>query len=245
MRPYFLILAGVTAAAIALVVLIGTGRHQREGLRRPVDPPQTTGSLTVTDQSWTCNGPVALDLVKVTENSGTGAKDAVYLGKNCTGSIGRIEVDTWTGDGVKVQNSDPVAHDLLIGGGYVRCHDKEPTLHQDGVQAMGGTNILFSGVALDCGRADATLVDADWFVNKSGTGASTPTDVVCDGCTLGPGPAAHEANVGESLRSGLRNSVLCPDKTPFNGSFDLTGGAVDPVNEGNVQPPSSDSRCGG
>ena len=31
-------------------------------------------------------------------------------------------VATWTGDGLKVNAPSPVAHDLVIGGGYIRCY---------------------------------------------------------------------------------------------------------------------------
>ena len=73
------------------------------------------------------------------------------LSENCSGRIGRIEVDTWSGDGIKVQNSAPVAHDLVIESGYVRCHSRTSGYHQDGIQAMGGTRITFRGLAVFCG----------------------------------------------------------------------------------------------
>lgn len=220
------------APVVASITLVGGSLGLMSVLSHRA-PSVVTGNVTVVDQPFMCTGAVDISLLKVTENSGTGAKDGVVLGKGCTGNIGSIQVDMWTGDGIKVQNSAPVAHDLTIGGGYVVCHDKSPILHQDGIQVMGGTNILFSGLAIHCGRPDATFVDADFFVNKGGAGDSTPTNIICDGCTLGGG-AAHTVNLGESLRSGVRNSCLEPDKTRFGGSFDLTGGAVEPVNENNV-----------
>lgn len=223
-----LVIAAVALAVSVTLVSKTDGSNSKSKAASPI----LGGTVSLVDQPWTCNSEVDLDLVKVVTHVD---KDAVFFGKNCTGTIRRIEIDTWAGDGIKVNNADPVAHDLNVESGYVVCHDKLPTLHQDGIQAMGGSGITFIGLTLDCGRADATLVDADLFINKSGSGASTPTDIVCDACLLGPGPAAHEANIGESVRSGLRNSMVCPDKTKFNGSIDIGPDAVDPVNENNTQ----------
>src|SRR5262245_53917313 len=80
-----------------------------------------TGKIVVKEQPWVCRGPVEADLVKVTMR--TNVQDAIRLDSDCTGRIGRIEVDTWTADGVKVQNHGTVAHDLVIESGYVKCHD--------------------------------------------------------------------------------------------------------------------------
>ena len=76
------------------------------------------------DRTWECQGPVDADLVKVTISADIADVDAVVLTENCTGRIGRVEIDTWSGDGINVQNSAPVAHDLVIDSGYVRCHAK-------------------------------------------------------------------------------------------------------------------------
>lgn len=221
-------------AAIAAVVGVALA-SRGGGDQHPKRLAAAATSITQSD-TWTCSGPVALDLVKVTIGAGQGNTLGIVIGKNCTGSIARIEVDTASADGLKVQNSAPVAHDLSIGGGYITCTAKAPTLHQDGVQVMGGTNILFHGLSIGCGRADDSLIDSDFFVNKAGSGATTPTDVVCDGCFFGPGPAAHEVNIGESVRSGVRNSTVCPDKTPNNGALDVGPDAVDPVRDGNTFP---------
>ncbi len=69
---------------------------------------------------------------------------------------------------------------------------------------------------------------------------TTPTDIVVEHSVLMPG-AAHTFTVGASLRSGIRNSVLCPDRTgsnPFTNS-----GATDPVYVSILEPPLSDTRC--
>ena len=73
-----------------------------------------TGNLAVlVNKSWNCNANVNLDLVKVT--MWTIDVDSVVFNTGCTGRIGRVEVDTWTGDGVKVTNaSTNAAHDLVV-----------------------------------------------------------------------------------------------------------------------------------
>ena len=91
----------------------------------------------------------------------TEVEDAVRLDQNCSGRIGRVEVDTWTADGIKVQNRGTVAHDLVIESGYVKCHDVAGSYHQDGIQAMGGHRLTFRNLAVDC------LGNANLFVNES------------------------------------------------------------------------------
>ena len=79
---------------------------------------QATGDQVVlVNQTFECSSykqPVDFDLVKVTINAPTGRVDAIHTGPRCTGRIGRIEVDTWNADGVKIH---PGTHDLVIEGG--------------------------------------------------------------------------------------------------------------------------------
>ncbi len=198
-----------------------------------VEPPPSgsseSRSVVLVDQQWRCSGPVDLDLVKVTMHAGS---DAVSIARGCSGRIGRVEVDTWTADGIKVQNASPVAQDLVIGGGYVECHAISPDSHQDGVQAMGGSRLTMRNLVIDC------LGNSNFYVNRAGGGASTPTDVVCDGCVFGP-RSASTLYIGSSLRSGARNSVVCEGRY-----FDIRiEGATGPVTTGTVIVPRSDARC--
>ena len=197
----------------------------------PISPPPPSGSRSVVlvDQQWRCTGVVDLDLVKVTMRV---AGDAVSIGRGCSGWVGRIEVDTWTDDGVKVQNASPVAQGLVIGGGYVECHAALPGSHQDGVQAMGGSTLTMRNLTVDC------LGNSNFFVARGGAGASAPTDVVCDGCVFGP-RSASTVFIGPSLRSGVRNSVVCQGRY-----FDLRLlGPSEPVTSGTVVIPRTDPRC--
>ena len=193
--------------------------------------PSTNRVVVVTGQPWVCDGPVDLDLVKVTRPPA----DAIVLASGCTGRIARIEVDTWTEDGVKVQNQSNPAHDLVIGGGYVTCHAMTPGAHQDAMQAMGGARITFRNVAFDC------LGNSNFFVNQAGSGATLPTDIVCEGCRLG-GRSSTTLRVNVSLRSGARDSVGCTGRN-VNEAFYFTSEAQSPVNAGNRQLPSGDPGC--
>jgi hypothetical protein len=158
--------------------------------------------------------------------------DAVRLAPGCTGRIGRIEIDTWTQDGIKVQNSSQnAAHDLVVEGGYVECHAMAPAAHQDAVQAMGGARLTFRNMTFDC------LGNSNFFVNRGGSGATTPTDVVCEGCTLGP-RSSTTIRVNVATRSGARGSHFCPGRN-------LTTFWGDPsyVNVNNAILSRTDARC--
>jgi len=183
----------------------------------------------VTTSNWTCEGPVNLDLVKVTMQSGG---DAVTLGAGCTGRIGRIEIDTWREDGIKIQNNaSNAAHDLVIGGGYIKCHDISGDAHQDGVQAMGGARVTFTNVSIDC------LGNSNFFVNRAGSGSTTPTDIVCQGCFLGP-RSSTTIRINEAIRSGARNSTFCPGRNMTDFWGDPSS-----INQNNTVLSRTDARC--
>ena len=193
--------------------------------------PRPGHTVVLVDQGWNCRGRVDLDLVRVTMRSNT--QDAIQLDQDCTGRVGRIEVETWTGDGIKIQNRGSVAHDLVIESGYVKCHDVAPGHHQDGVQAMGGARITFRGLRVDC------LRNSNFFLARGGSGASTPTEIVCDGCVLGPN-SGQTFFVTTSLRSGARNSTICEGR--FTG-VRIDPSASSPVNVGNRVLPRNHPSC--
>lgn len=199
----------------------------------PPLPPPSGMKIVQVDRAWTCTGPVDLDLVKITMNAGSGGRDAINLRTDCSGLIRRVEIDTWTGDGVKINAPAPATHDLLIGGGYIRCFDHEPGAHQDGVQALGGERITFRNVEINC----TSLPNAQFFISAANGGL--PTEIVCERCFLGSG-AASTFGIGESLRSGVRNSLICPGR--FH-DVNITGSAVAPVNVGNTVLRADDERC--
>lgn len=198
----------------------------------PQPPPPSGQSVVLVDDTWTCTSAVNLDLVKVTMNPDAKDTDAVQLRSNCSGRIGRIEIDTWRTDGVKINAPAPAARDLVIWGGYIRCYDHAPGAHQDGVQALGGERITFRKVEINCNSEP----NAQFFMSAANGGI--PTDIVCESCLLGSG-AATTLRVSNSLRSGARNTLVC------TGRFRTinTTGAVDAVDVNNTILPSTDRRC--
>jgi hypothetical protein len=213
----FLCLAQFAAARPA------ASTHQSHGVLR--------GSVSQVNRTWVCRGPVNLSLVRVTMTSAIRTRrhaDAVHLKRGCTGRIGRLEVVTSAGDAVKVAEG---AHDLAIGGGAIHCKAKLPTMHQDGIQVMGGARLTFRHVTIDCGRAGESLINSNLFIKRAGRSLRPPTDVVCVDCFLG-GSAAHTANIQESVRSGLVDSTLCTAKYS-KLTLTIGSGAVDPVNVDN------------
>lgn len=197
----------------------------------PLPPP--SGQSIVQERSWTCNTKVDLDLVKITMRPGAQNSDAIYFRQNCSGLIRRVEIETWVADGIKINAPSPVAHDLLIGGGYIRCYDKSAGAHQDGIQILGGERITFRNLEINCNSNP----NAQFFV--TGTNGGMPTDVVCDKCFLGKG-AGSTISLGTSLRSGVRNSLVCQGRfRPIN----LQPSAVEPVLTGNTVLPQDDRRC--
>jgi hypothetical protein len=198
------------------------------------DTTRQTGSVHLVDRSWVCRGRVDMDLVKVEIR--TIQRDAVYLREDCTGRIGRIEIDTWQGDGVKVNVPEPAAHDLVVEGGYIRCHDHGPGGHQDGIQVMSGERITFENLEILC----TSEPNAQFYVSALAPGM--PTDVVCDGCLLGSG-AAQTLFVDESVRSGARDTLVCPGR--FRALRIDESLAQEPVLEGVRELPAKDKRCAG
>jgi hypothetical protein len=193
-------------------------------------PPTTTSppsgqSVVLVNKAWYCTGPVDLDLVKVTMRDVS--QHGVFLNRGCTGTIRRLEVDTWHQDGVKVGGG----HDLVIESGAITCHANDRVTHQDGVQAQSGERVTFQGLRIDC----RTATNAAFFVSAVGL---VPSDIVCEQCTFLP--ANSTVNVKKSVRSGVRNSVVCEGTA--HGIW-IQGGAVDPVNTGNVVLRRSDPRC--
>lgn len=196
--------------------------------------------VTLVNDYFEVVGPVDLDLVRVEMHQ---LSDALVLGTNATGRIGRVEIDTWANDGIKVSNGSVNAcHDFRIDGGYVRHHEYPAGAHQDGIQVMGGARITVRNVLFE--GANTQLV----FVNKAGGMVTTPTDVLFVNCKLGCanplGGPATPANINNSVRSGLRDCEVF--RSPrFGRGIVIGSNAVDPVNVGNVERPVGAPGCAG
>jgi hypothetical protein len=180
-----------------------------------------------TEHTWTCREKVNLDLLQVKIGRGE-REDAVHLRQGCTGRIGKLVVVQRSGDAVKVAEG---VHDLVVGGGSIRCLAKAPRFHQDGIQVMGGARITFRELKVSCGRRDERLINANFFINQGRRSRLPPRDVVCESCSFG-GWAAHTVSIQASVRSGVTGSKLCVARFP---QFTLAVGddAHDPRVRGN------------
>jgi hypothetical protein len=145
---------------------------------------------------------------------------------------------TWQLHGIKINAIEPVAHDLVIEGGYIRCYAHSPAGHQDGVQAMSGVRITFRNLEINCNSNP----NGQFYVSRMDrAGVQTPTDVVCENCLLGRG-AASTLFIDESVRSGARNTLVCPGR--FH-DIRIESPAQSPLNENNTVLAASDPRCQG
>lgn len=207
----------------------------KTGKTKKAKPAATTSAAVVNlvDHPFVCNGPVHLASVTVTIRNVS--SDAVLLRNGCTGSIGRINIVQYHGDGIKVG----AAHDLVVGGGSIRCYAHDVGKHQDGIQVLGGRNVTFSGMDVGCYSANNSQV---WINDGAGSGpGGTPTNIVFQGGKFqgyfnggqyGPGGAYGVAIVG-SVQSGVRNATICPNAHPAHALYVGTS-AQAPVTAGTV-----------
>ena len=85
-------------------------------------------------------------------------------------------------------------------------------------------------------------VNSSALIGKAGAGSEPPTDIVIEHSVAGPG-TANGILVSESVRSGIRGSVACPDFTVAGGPVLLGVDSVDGIDVDNEKPPSDDPRC--
>lgn len=235
-------ISGVTPYDAAPVDVPYTHDPPPRDVTVPDNPPPPSGDVVnVTDRTWVCDGPVNLDLVKVTISpSVTTRTDAVRLASGCTGRIGRIEVDTWNADGIHI---GAFAHDLIVGGGYVTVHDRCGAgcdgLHADVIQVLGGQRITFQNVAVELQYAEGT--NSALYINCGQSCQDRPTDVVFESSTFKRSPTRNRTvRIGNSLRSGIRNSTVywCGTGSqcdaPGAAGIVVMDSATDPVNENNT-----------
>jgi hypothetical protein len=225
------VVAGATLGSFGIAAFLLLGGHSASPLQGQLTRSWAAGTCDKASICWICDSPVALDSVEVSVETSAAHIDAVHLASGCTGTIGSLSVTTASADGVKIAEG---AHDLTIDGGSVTCTAKAPTLHQDAVQVMGGSTIVFQNMRLDCGRADESLIDSNFFVSMAGKSTVPPSSIVCDHCWLGS-YTAHTVNLQQSIASGLTNSVVCPGKFP-RLTFTIGLDAVAPLNQNNSFP---------
>jgi hypothetical protein len=225
---------GLAVLAVALVAAASAiGSRAETPLTGSVVRTYSLGQCDQGRACFTCNGPVDLDLVAITVDTTANTVDAIKLADGCTGRIKKIAVLTQSGDGVKVSSG---AADVTVAGGTITCTDRAGAVHQDAIQAMGGTGIVFKRVTVTCPTANHSA----FFVNRGGIGDETPTRVLFRNGYLGS--TGTTADIGTSKRSGVSDSVVCPSLRlgkPISFPDPPSGGgpaAVQPVNEGNTFP---------
>jgi hypothetical protein len=194
--------------------------------------------VSLVDSQWSCSTKQKGTVVNVTMN--TGNADAIHLDAGCTGSI-VVHITTATADGIKIHSG---VHDLQITGD-ITCTAKLDAAHQDGIQAMGGKNILIGsttqtgamrincptgnngGVWINAGKTDGQLVDPD--------PSTWPTNVIVDHADVLERNAAVHIGAG-SVASRVRNSLLhlgTSASAPPN-CIRIDSAAVSPVAESNT-----------
>lgn len=205
-------------------------------------PPPTVASngVSLVDKEWVCPGAVDITgTVQVTIDQ-NGSGDAVKLANGCTGYINRIVVTQYQGDGIHVAN----AHDLTIGSVLIRCYAHAVGKHQDGVQVLGGSNVTIDNADIGCYSANNSQV---WINDGAGGGGpgGVPTNVVFSGGHFqgyygngqyGPG-GSYGVSIGNSVGSGFRNAVICPN-AHTGRQLNVATGASSPVDVGNQTPSS-------
>jgi hypothetical protein len=115
-------------------------------------------SINLTNQTWTCNQPLSHygELPIVVNQSWTlenVVEFGVRLDRLCVGDGNPATVDLILhsdadgvvgpyGDAIRVTNASPGAHDIVVSGDAA-CGRGRHGNHQDGLQAIGGTDITF------------------------------------------------------------------------------------------------------
>jgi hypothetical protein len=227
--------AGTTRTTTEVVTVGGGGnkgqkhRHGGRGLHRKggKQGKPVTGVHRLVNKTFHCRGPVTPGAeVFVTVNNGQHV-DGVHLDRGCTGGPLIVHVHTNGADGVKVHTG---VHDLTVKGS-VTCSGKHGTVHQDGIQAMGGKNVTFLGFKVDCPSGN----NGGIWINAGRNRHSTPTNIICSHCDLFERNAA--VHVGPySIHSGAVDSRLhrgTGGSSPANCTR-VDPRAVSPVVSGNT-----------
>lgn len=214
---------------------MGLGLVSIEDARRELNgDPTTTTTTTTTDpgdgetiirtSQYVCNAPVNLALLRVTMSNGS--SDAVQFRSGCTGTIARLEVSGTFADCLKVNPPAPSPTNVTIGSGFCRA-DGPPSagVHQDCIQAGGGSNFAISDFVFDCLGGGG----GNYFIASFNGG--TPRNFVCDGCAFGP-RHPNQIRTPSDSASGVTNSRVClsssgrPTYAPASGN---RGGNTSPA----------------
>lgn len=178
------------------------------------------GRIIRTRRSWECRGSLRrygrLPIKVISNMPNPGNGDAIRL-IGCYGDGNRSTVDLILDvngnrrdlgtayDAVRIGQN---ARDLVVTGD-VECGRRHtnPSIHQDIVQALSGRNIVFRDFTSGnpaTGRWTCWGAGGGWYITWAN--GNIPTNLICNRCRL----ATYNQNlrIGESVRSGARNSVF-------------------------------------
>lgn len=185
---------------------------------------------------YTCKSNINIDQLEIYVNSPDVKTDGVKFARGCSGRIGNLVVKTNSGDAIKIADG---ASNLTIENSTISCDGRYGSVHQDGVQVMGGNNIKFTNYKITCPSGAFQKLDhSGVFFN----GNPPPTDVVLSNGYIGS--AGATVDIGYSVRSGVKDSTVCPSvtvKTPIRIPSSPSGGnppAVNPITNPNTFPSS-------
>jgi hypothetical protein len=213
-----------------------THQQRTDDVAPAIAPPDV---ITQTDKRWVCTTPQNGTVVNIAIVNNP--VDAIHLNAGCTGSI-VVHIYTTQGDGIKIHQG---AHDLQITGD-ITCNGKSGAVHQDGIQAMGGRDVLIGSttqdgaMTIDCptGNNGGVFVNAGLGVGLKSDSPNLdawPTNIVVDHADIFERNAA--VHIGEeSFGSGVRNSLLHLGTSP-SAPRDCTrvdAGAVGSFDENNA-----------
>lgn len=179
-------------------------------------------NITQTNQTWkppSSNwGNHAVVDVRILNTSPR--KDAIHM--SGSGTIGRIFVETHSGDGMKIHGD---TNGVTIGSygvnSSIRALNRYNGVHQDNVQVMGGSNVTFRGLF-----SEKLVPGMNFFFNMGSGGNSRPTNIVCDFCTVvGVRGGSNPIRISDSLRCGIRHTLVVSDNFPLR----VTNNASSPV----------------
>jgi hypothetical protein len=203
-------------------------------------PTAASNGVSLVDREWVCPGPVDITgTVQVTIDA-NGSGDAVKLSNDCTGYINRIVVTQYQGDGMHITN----AHNLTIGSILIRCYGHAVGKHQDGVQVMGGSDVTINNADIGCYSANNSQVWINRGAGGNGPGG-VPTNIIFNGGhfqgyfnngQFGPG-GSYGVSIGDSVGSGFRNAVICPNAHTAR-QLNIMTSAASPVDVSNQMPSS-------
>lgn len=223
-------LAGGALVALVAAIVVTVLIVQRTAPTTYTSIGELPAPIIVQHGGWKCNGPQDQTVVIVqdpVDKKGEPLSSAVNLQDGCTGVIGAIIVMGNQRDGIKVGGT---AHDVEVLSGWIACGPRAGDVHQDGVQAGGGTHVHFHNLHVDCPQSN----NSSFFINQTNGGSGVrPTDITCTACDLLS--ANNALNVGEdSTSSGARNSVLRKGTGSSAPADCYRAQGTDPVTDANV-----------